>query len=111
MHEREVLQKYLHALNIEFGEYLSNSLSARAVRKHCSRVSLFVDFVCWDTDTKNIEGITKGIANSYFRRWYMSKIADCTETELKTSIKKFFLFLHIEKGIKNEVVLKSFKLL
>jgi ribosomal protein S20 len=39
----------------------------------------------------------------------MSKIGDCTESDLKTAIKKFFQFIDEEKGITNEAVLKSFK--
>jgi hypothetical protein len=50
----------------------------------------------------------KVIANSYFRKWYMSKIGDCSESELKSAIKKFFQFLAEKKGIRNEKVLMSF---
>jgi ribosomal protein S20 len=39
----------------------------------------------------------------------MSKIGDCSESDLKTAIKKFFQFIATEKRITNEAVLKSFK--
>ncbi len=52
-------------------------------------IALFIDFVCWDTDVRRIEEITRGIANSAFRQWYLRKVGDRTESELKTAIKKF----------------------
>jgi hypothetical protein len=72
-------------------------------------IALFIDFVCWDTDVRCIEEITRGIANSAFRQWYRRKVGDRTDSELKTAIKKFFQFLAQEKGITNEAVLKSFQ--
>jgi len=66
---------------------------------------LFVDFLCWDADVKSIDEITIGIANSHFRKWYVSKIRDCSESELKSAIKKFFQFLADKKNIRNEKVL------
>jgi hypothetical protein len=58
---------------------------------------------CWDTDVRHIEEITRGIANSAFRQWYLRKVGDRTESELKTAIKKFFSFSQ-EKGNTNEAV-------
>lgn len=72
-------------------------------------IALFIDFVCWDTDVLRIEEITRGIANSYFRQWYPRKVHDRTESELKTAIKKFFLFLAQERDITNDAVLHSFQ--
>lgn len=100
---------FLENLNKEFGQNLSEKFSARTARKHSNIVGLFIDFLCWNTDIKSIDEITRGIANSHFRKWYMSKIGDCTESDLKTAIKKFFQFIDEEKGITNEAVLKSFK--
>jgi uncharacterized protein (UPF0335 family) len=107
--ENKPFRKYLYELNKEFGEYLTNNFSAKTARKHCYKVDLFIDFLCWNTDVKCIAEITRGIANSHFRKWYMSKVGDCSESDLKTAIKKFFQFIDTEKGIKNEAVLKSFK--
>jgi len=56
-----------------------------------------------------MDDITVGMANSYFRKWHLSKIGDATESELKTAVKKFFLFINDEMGVKNEKVLNSFK--
>ena len=109
--EEEVrpFREHLEKLNREFEEYLSSKVSARTVRKHYQIVDLFIEFLCWKTEVRSIEEITRGVANSHFRRWYMSKVGDRSESELKTAIKKFFQFLDTEKGITNEAVLTSFK--
>ena len=107
--EIEPFRNFLEELNKEFGEDLTDKFSVRTARKHCYKINLFIDFLCWNTDVKSFEEITRGIANSHFKKWYMSKVGDCSESELKTAIKKFFQFLDTEKGITNEAVLKSFK--
>jgi site-specific recombinase XerD len=107
--EIELFRKQLEEMNEEFMQHLLKKFSARTARKHYQIVDLFIDFLCWNTDVRSIGEITRGIANSYFRRWYMSKVGDHSESELKTAIKKFFRFLDEEKGITNEVVLKSFR--
>ena len=93
----------------DFERALARQYAANTVRKHTAIIALCIDFVCWDTDVRQIEGITRGIANSYFRQWYRSKVGDRTESELKTAIKKFSQFLDREQGITNEAVLKSFQ--
>ncbi len=108
-HEIEPFRKFLTGLNVEFQRHLLSEVSARTARKHCAIIDLFIDFLCWDTDVRRVEEITRGIANSYFRRWYMTKVRDCTESEIKTALRKFFHFLAAEKGIVNEEVLKSLK--
>ena len=107
--EVEPFRKFLTSLNREFERHLLTEVSARTARKHWTIIDLFIDFLCMNTDVRRMEEITRGIANSYFRRWYMSKVRDCTESELKTAIRKFFHFLATEKGIVNEEVLKSLK--
>lgn len=93
----------------DFARVLAQQYAPKTVRKHMAIIALFIDFVCWDTDVRRIEEITRGIANSAFRQWYLRKVGDRTESELKTAIKKFFQFLAQEKGITNEAVLKSFQ--
>jgi len=107
--EREPFRKMLEGFNQEFEAYLTEQFSVRTARKHSCKVALFIDFLCWNTDVKSIDEITRGIANSHFRKWYMSKVGDCSENELKSAIKKFFHFLAEKKGIKNEKVLMSFR--
>lgn len=102
-------RKHLTQLNRAFQRHTMKSVSARTARKHCVVIGAFIDFLCWHTDVTTVGQITRGIANSYFRRWYQGKIGDCSEAELKTAIKKFFQFLDKEKGITNETVLNSFK--
>lgn len=107
--EREPFRKMLQGLNQEFEAYLTEQFSVRTARKHAGKVALFIDFLCWNTDVKSIDQITRGIANSHFRKWYLSKIGDCSESDLKSAIKKFFQFLAEKKAIRNEKVLLSFK--
>jgi hypothetical protein len=100
---------YLEYLQAKFEEYLSRKLSSRTVNKQVAIVGLLIDFLCFDCNLKGMDDITVGMANSYFRKWYLSKVGDATESELKTAIKKFFIFLDVEMGVKNEKVLNSFK--
>ena len=112
MNERKSEQEFrkeLENLNQEFRQMLTKKYSQRTADKHYQVVDLFIDFICWDIQVKSMDEITRGMANSSFRKWYYSKVGDLRESELKTSIKKFFIFLDEEKGIANEVVLKSFR--
>ncbi len=106
--ERE-FRSYLDNLQQEFSVFLSSRVSKRTVRKHSAIIGLFIDFICFDCQVRSIIAVTRGMANSYFRKWYNSKIGDVTESELKTAIKKFFIFLDTEKQITNYQVLDSFK--
>ena len=107
--EFQPLRRQLRQLNGEFKRFLGRSFTPKTVRKHSGVIDLFLDFLEWHTDVTQIEDITRGMANSYFRKWYYSKIADLRESKLKTALKKFFRFLAEKKGIKNEAVLKSFQ--
>jgi site-specific recombinase XerD len=107
--EKAPFREMLDELNQEFEAYITEQFSVRTARKHSCKVALFIDFLCWNTDVKSIDEITRGIANSHFRKWYMSKIGDCSENELKSAIKKFFQFLAEKKDIRNEKVLMSFR--
>jgi site-specific recombinase XerD len=108
-HEKAPLRTQLEQYAHDFAHALAQQYAPKTVRKHMLIIELFIDFVCWDTDVRRIEEITRGIANSAFRQWYLRKVGDRTESELKTAIKKFFQFLDQEKGVRNEVVLKSFQ--
>jgi hypothetical protein len=99
----------LERFNREFERSLQTKFSPRTARKHASIIEVFIDFVCWQTDVRSIDEITRGIANSSFRTWYRRKTGEGSESELKTAVKKFFQFLDKEKGITNEAVLKSFQ--
>ena len=107
--DKKLFREKLEELNRNFKEMLNEKYTKRTAEKHYQVVDLFIDFICWDMQVSSIDEITRGMANSYFRRWYISKIGDRTESELKTSIKKFFRYLHENEGITNETVLKSFR--
>ena len=107
--EFKPLRRQLQQLNGEFKRFLGRSFTPKTVRKHSGVIELFIDFLEWHTDVTSIDDISRGIANSYFRKWYYSKIGDLRESELKTAIKKFFRFLAEKKNIVNEPVLKSFQ--
>lgn len=107
--EFKPLRRQLQQLNGEFKRFLGRSFTPKTVRKHSGVIALFIDFLEWNTDVTSIDDITRGIANSYFRTWYLNGFNDLRESELKTAIKKFFRFLAEQKNIVNEPVLKSFK--
>jgi hypothetical protein len=107
--DKAPLRKQLEQYARGFERALAQQYAPKTVRKHLAIITLFIDFVCWDTDVRRMEEITRGIANSAFRQWYLRKVGDRTESELKTAIKKFFQFLDQEKGITNAAVLKSFQ--
>lgn len=107
--EFKPLRRQLQQLNGEFKRFLGRSFTPKTVRKHSGVIELFIDYLEWDTDVTSIDDITRGIANSYFRTWYLNGFNDLRESELKTAIKKFFRFLAEKKNIVNEPVLKSFK--
>src|SRR5215470_20353361 len=92
----------------DFTRALADHATPKTVRKHAAILTLFIDFVCWDTDVQRFDDITRGIANSQFRQWYHRKVGDRTDSELKTTLKRFFSFLAAEKGLRNEAVLRSF---
>src|SRR5262245_60607081 len=107
--EKTPMRAQLEQCAQDFARVLGQQYTPKTVRKHTAIIALFIDFVCWDTDVRRIDEITRGIANSAFRQWYLRKVGDRTESELKTAIKRFFQFLAQEKGITNEAVLKSFQ--
>jgi hypothetical protein len=61
---RKQLEQYAH----DFEHTLAQQYAPKTVRKHMAIIALFIDFVCWDTDVRRLEEITRGIANSDFRQ-------------------------------------------
>jgi site-specific recombinase XerD len=107
---RRPFREYLESLNDEFAGHLAQKFSERTVRKHTGIVSMFIEFVIRQTDVENIDEITRGIANTHFRKWYKRKVWDsATENDLKVALRKFFTFLSEKKGITNEKALKGLK--
>lgn len=107
---RKPFRRQLTGLNSEFENALAAQYTHKTARKHAGIVEVFIDFLCDYTDVAAIEDITKGMANSYFRRWYKTKVWDSTTTDdLRVALKRFFHFLDKEKGIRNQKVLDSFR--
>jgi site-specific recombinase XerD len=107
---RRPFREYLEGLNEEFYEHLTHKVSERTARKHTGIVDMFIEFVVRQTDVESIEEITRGIANTHFRKWYKRKVWDsATESDLRVASRKFFTFLSEEKGITNEKVLKGLR--
>ena len=108
-HGKAPMRAELEQCAQDFARVLAQQYAPKTVWKHTAIIALFIDFVCWDTDVRRIDEMTRGIANSAFRQWYRRTVGDRTASELKTAIKKFSQFLAQEKGITNEAVLKSFQ--
>jgi site-specific recombinase XerD len=105
--EKAPLRTQLEQYAADFARTLAQRYTSKTVRKYTAVLGLFIEFVCWQTDVQRIEEITRGIAHSAFRQWYLRKVGDRTEGELKTVVRKFFQFLAQEKGVRNEAVLRS----
>ena len=105
--EKAPLRTQLEQYAGDFARILAQQYAPKTVRKHTAIIGLFLEFICWQTDVRRLEEITRGMANSAFRQWYQRKVGDRTESELKTAVRKFFQFLAQEKGVRNEAVLKS----
>ncbi len=107
---RQPFRDYLENLGAEFTEYLLEKYTHKTAHKHTFIIEMFIEFLCAHTDVENLEEVTKGMANSHFRKWYHRKVVDyATDNELKVAVKKFFLFLNSEKNIKNEQALSGLK--
>ena len=106
--ERKPFVEKCEATLNEFYDYLMNEkgLSEKTVDRHCFIISVFNEFLAWQTDVWDYSEVTKGIANTYFKQWYKRKIWGGPSIEkIPVSIRKFFLFLKEKKGIHNKKVL------
>jgi site-specific recombinase XerD len=104
--EKAPLRTQLEQYAADFAHTLAQRYTAKTVRKYTAILGLFIEFVCWQTDVRRVEEITRGIAQSAFRQWYLRKVGDRTESELKTVVRRFFQYLAQEKGVRNEAVLQ-----
>ncbi|NEX23111.1 site-specific integrase [Thiorhodococcus mannitoliphagus] len=108
--ERKPFRDHLESLKSEFESYLSNKYTEKTARKHTNIIQMFIEFLCDYTDVENLEDVTKGMANSHFRKWYHRKVWDSsTDSDIKVAVRKFFQFLESEKNIKNEKALSGLK--
>ncbi len=108
--QREPFRNALKELNDEFHDHLLTKFQPKTARKHTMVVEMFIEFLCRHTDVMQIEDITRGMANTHFKKWWKKKVWDSTTPDqISVALKKFFTFLADEKGIVNEKVLHSFK--
>src|SRR5438477_411031 len=99
---REPFRQHLLKLNEKFYFYLLNAFSQTTALQHTSVIDMFIEFLCSYIDVQSLQEVTKGIANSYFRRWYKKKVlARATDKELNIAVKKFFIYLNEYEGIVN----------
>ena len=106
--ERKPFVEKCEAILEEFYDYLVNEkgLSEKTADDHCFVISMFNEFLAWQTDVCDYSEVTKGIANTYFKQWYRRKVWGGPSIErIPVSMKKFFLFLKEKKGIHNKKVL------
>lgn len=107
---RKPFRRQLTGLKADFERHVATKYTPKTARKHAMVVEVFIDFLCDYTDVATIEAVTRGMANSGFKRWYRGKVWDSTTTDdLRVSIKRFFQFLDKQKGIHNQKVLDSFR--
>ena len=105
---REPFRKQLEELNREFNDYLMRKVSERTANKHSSVVDLFIEFICRYTDVECIEEITRGMVNTNFKQWWKRKVLDSTTPDqITVALRKFFVFLAVEKGIVNDKAMKG----
>jgi hypothetical protein len=71
---KQPLRTQLERCAHDFTQALARQYTPKAILKHTQILTLFIDFVCWDTDVRRIDEITRGIANSHFRQWYQRKV-------------------------------------
>lgn len=104
----EVFRKELEAKLSLFKIFLKENLKPRTIHRHVVVISNLIDYLCFDWGVSDYHQIRRGMVCSHFRRWYCSNIADLTESQVNTSVKKFFSFLLNEQNISvNEDVLKG----
>ena len=87
--KHEELSDTLTTLQHEFEQYMAQQVSPRTARNHSHVIGLFIEYVCFGRGVQTIQEITRGMANSAFRAWYMSNVGAVTEGQVKTAIKKF----------------------
>lgn len=92
---RQELKLYL----VEFEKFLQQTLKPRTIYQHTLVIDALIDFLCFDCNVSHFEEICRSMVCSRFRQWYCSNIADRTESQVNSSVKKFFSFLIFEKGI------------
>ena len=95
----EPFRKELEQQARQFEVFLQAKLKPRTIYRHAVVIGNLIDFLCFDCEITRFEDIQRGMVCSRFRSWYCSNMQDRTESEVNTSVKKFFHFLVTEQGI------------
>jgi hypothetical protein len=66
--DKEPLRTQLERCAHDFTQALAQQYTPKTIRQHAQILALCIDFVCWDTDVRRIDEISRGIANSHFRQ-------------------------------------------
>jgi hypothetical protein len=103
-------ERQFRRLQDDFCRVLARQYSPRTVRRHRLRWQVFCDYLGDETAVTRLEQVTKGMVNSGFPRWYHHKVWDqTTDSELRTTLRKFFRFLAQKKGIQNARALEALR--
>ena len=97
--ESDDFRNYLKVLLGQFKRSLQGQLTHRTIRRHVTVIGVLIDYLSCDCGVCCFEAIRRGMVCSRFRQWYCTNMQDCAETQVNTSVKKFFTFLVCEKGI------------
>lgn len=109
--DNENFRSELKAQLAQFEVFLAGKLKPRTIYRHTVVVTTLISFLCFDCAVNDYREIRQGMVCSRFRRWYCSNIADLTESQVNTSVKKFVSFLVYEQGVSiGEDVLKGLKI-
>ncbi len=97
--DNEPFRKELEQQTNQFETFLQSKLKPRTIYRHAVVIGNLIDFLCFDCGVTQFQDIRRGMVCSSFRRWYCSNMQDRTESEVNTSVKKFFHFLVTEQNI------------
>jgi glutamate-1-semialdehyde aminotransferase len=97
--DSELFHKELERQADQFEAFLQAKLKPRTIYRHVVVIGNLIEFLCFDCGVTQFKEIRRGMVCSSFRRWYCSNMQDRTESEVNTSVKKFFHFLVREQGV------------
>jgi site-specific recombinase XerD len=99
--KRKLFVEKCDAILDEFFDYLveEKGLSKRTANHHYWIIQMFNEFLAHQTDVWDYSEVTKGMANSHFKRWYKRKVWGGPGVDrIPVTMKKFFTFLKEKKG-------------
>ncbi|AFY62614.1 hypothetical protein [Synechococcus sp. PCC 6312] len=88
----DAFRKEFETYLAQFENYLLTRLRLGTVRQHMAVIRMLIDYLCWDCQVAGFSQIKRGMVCSKFRRWHCGHTGDL-ESQVKTSVKKFFMYL------------------